>query len=70
MRMWHIWFVLPLACGLLMLGQEGPVQQGSATVAKPRKKDAPAEATPETPETDPNVSLPKIPLEAGSEERR
>jgi Ca-activated chloride channel homolog len=61
MRMWHIWFVLPLACGLLMLGQEGPGQQGSATVAKPRKKDVPADATPETPETDPNANLPKIP---------
>jgi Ca-activated chloride channel homolog len=61
MRMWHIWFVLPLACGLLILGQEGPVQQGSATVAKPRKKDVPAEATPEAPETDPNANLPKIP---------
>jgi Ca-activated chloride channel homolog len=61
MRMWHIWFVLPLACGLLMLGQEGPVQQGSATVAKPRKKDVPAETTPEAPETDPNANLPKIP---------
>jgi Ca-activated chloride channel family protein len=61
MRMWHIWFVLPLAFGLLMLGQEGPGQQGSATVAKPRKKDVPADATPETPETDPNANLPKIP---------
>jgi Ca-activated chloride channel homolog len=61
MRMWHIWFVLPLACGLLMLAQEGPVQQGSATVAKPRKKDVPAETTPEAPETDPNANLPKIP---------
>ena len=61
MRMWHCWFILPLACGLLILGQEGPVQQGSATVAKPRKKDVPAEATPAAPETDPNANLPKIP---------
>jgi VWFA-related protein len=61
MRMWHVWLVLPLACGLLMLGQEGPVQQGSATVAKPRKKDVPADAAPDTPETDPNANLPKIP---------
>jgi Ca-activated chloride channel homolog len=61
MRMWHCWFVFPLACGLLILGQEGPVQQGSATVAKPRKKDVPADATPAAPETDPNANLPKIP---------
>jgi VWFA-related protein len=59
--MWHVWLVLPLACGLLMLGQEGPVQQGSATVAKPRKKDVPADAAPDNPETDPNANLPKIP---------
>jgi Ca-activated chloride channel family protein len=61
MRMWHSWFIVPLACGLLMLGQEGPVQQGSATVAKPRKKDVPAEATPANPDTDPNANLPKVP---------
>jgi Ca-activated chloride channel family protein len=63
MRMWHSWFILPLACGLAMLGQEGPVQQGSATVAKPRKKDLPATETAPlaAPETDSNANLPKIP---------
>jgi len=63
MRMRHIWVVLPLACGLFLLGQEGPVQQGSATVAK-RKKDAtPADTTtpPADSDTDPNANLPKVP---------
>jgi VWFA-related protein len=59
--MWHSWFVLPLACGLLMLGQEGPVQQGSATVAKPRKKDAPPADATTPPDSDPNADLPKVP---------
>jgi len=62
MRMWHSWFVLPLACGLLILGQEGPVQQGNATVAKRPKKDVTPDATPAAdPDTDPNANLPKIP---------
>src|ERR1700716_2844462 len=46
-------FSLPLAVGLLMLGQEGPKHEGSETVAKPRtKKDAGAADEP---------TLPKIP---------
>jgi VWFA-related protein len=61
--MWHCWLLLPLACGLLVLGQEGPVQQGSATVAKPRKKDAAPDSTAPaaSPATDPATDLPKIP---------
>jgi VWFA-related protein len=57
--------VLPLAFGLTILGQEGPVQQGSATVAKrPKKADSPdtPPADPAAdPTPDPNVNLPKIP---------
>jgi VWFA-related protein len=52
----HSWFLIPLVFGLLTMAQEGPVQQGSATVAKPKKKDTPpATATP------PEEELPKIP---------
>jgi VWFA-related protein len=52
----HSWFLIPLVFGLLTMAQEGPVQQGSATVAKPKKKDTPpATATPQEDE------LPRIP---------
>jgi len=56
MSMRHSWFLIPLVFGLLTMAQEGPVQQGSATVAKPKKKDTPpATATPQEDE------LPRIP---------
>ena len=66
MKIWQSSFIVPLVAFGLLFGQEGPVQQGSATVAKPRKKDVPA-TDPATadpapdPATDPNANLPKIP---------
>jgi Ca-activated chloride channel homolog len=61
MRMWHSWLIVPLACGLLMIAQEGPGQPGSATVAKPRKSVPPPDATPPPDAPDPDADLPKIP---------
>jgi VWFA-related protein len=61
--MWHSCFLFSLAFVLASQAQEGPVQQGSATVAKPRKPpvaDTPAADT-TTDTTDPNANLPKIP---------
>ncbi len=68
MRFWRNYVLLPtvaaLLAGWLVEGQEGPGQTGSATVAKPKKKDS-GDATkpPDTtdPGTDPNSDLPKIP---------
>jgi VWFA-related protein len=74
--MCHSFFLYSLACLAASLVtsqaqpielQQGPVQQGSATVAKPRKPpvaDAPASDTSAdgtTSTTDPNAELPKIP---------
>jgi len=46
-----------------MLAQEGPIQPGSSTVARPKKTPQPGEkATPETPQAQPKAEeLPKIP---------
>jgi Ca-activated chloride channel homolog len=60
MRIWFHGLVLPLALALVMTGQEGPGQAGSATVAKPRKKDTPPAADPAT-TAEPTADLPKIP---------
>lgn len=67
MRIWFPRLVLPIAAVLAVAvaisGQEGPGQTGSATVAKPRKKDAPATDPNKPPETTPDTTpdLPKIP---------
>jgi VWFA-related protein len=67
MRIWFPRLVLPiavvLAMALVISGQEGPGQTGSATVAKPRKKDVPATEPNKAPETSPDTTpdLPKIP---------
>jgi len=62
MKISRHWFLLPLVAGLILVGQEGPKQEGSSTVARPKKKDAPATpATDSTAPTDPNADLPKIP---------
>jgi VWFA-related protein len=62
--MWHSWFVVPLIYGVLIFGQEGPGQTGSATVAKPRKAatpDAPADTGSTDPAASPSANLPPIP---------
>jgi VWFA-related protein len=61
MKMWRNWLFLPLAAALVMIAQEGPKQEGSATVAKPRKKDVPPPDATADPAPDPNANLPKIP---------
>ena len=45
--------ILPVLAGFVLPAQEGPIQPGSSTVSKPRKKDAPA--------NEPETELPKIP---------
>lgn len=55
--------LLTFAFTLALVGQEGPGQAGSATVAKPRKKDTPATdpAAPAANNADSGTDLPKIP---------
>jgi VWFA-related protein len=60
MKIWRYWLLLPVIAALVMVGQEGPKQEGSATVARPKKKDAPP-ANPNATTPDPNADLPKIP---------
>ena len=47
---------LPLIAGLLLFAQEGPIQPGTNTVSRPKKKDVPAKEAEE-----PDTELPKIP---------
>lgn len=54
MKIWYSLLPLPIAAALILTAQEGPIQPGSSTVAKPRKKEPAATAEPET-------DLPKIP---------
>jgi Ca-activated chloride channel homolog len=63
MRIRFCCFVVSLfAFALIITAQEGPVPSGSATVAKPRKKDTPpADPTNAAPAPEPSTDLPKIP---------
>jgi Ca-activated chloride channel family protein len=54
MKIGYLLLSLPVAIGLILVAQEGPIQPGSSTVAKPRKKDPGTTAEPES-------NLPKIP---------
>ncbi|MDQ6676645.1 MAG: VWA domain-containing protein [Acidobacteriota bacterium] len=53
MKFKSFFFVLPVLAGLLVTAQEGPIQPGSNTVSRPRKKASPAD--------EPETELPKIP---------
>ena len=58
----HAILLISAAAGLLLIAQEGPIQPGSSTVARPKKKDptSTTAAPSSTPEPD-TTDLPKIP---------
>ena len=66
MKIWRTYLLVSIAAALFsciaLIGQEGPGQTGSATVAKPKKKDTgDAPKPPSDPAADPDADLPKIP---------
>ncbi len=58
MKLWYSLFALPVVMGLILTAQEGPIQPGSSTVARPRK---PPVSDSNTPAPEPETDLPKIP---------
>jgi Ca-activated chloride channel family protein len=56
MKIRYFLLTVSIAAGLIAIAQEGPIQPGSNTVAKPRNKKDPA-----TTAADPDPDLPKIP---------